>query len=73
MMHRKAILSSRLKDDDTAFKWYLESVSVCGEGKDSLCVAEAYEQIGYLYGIKNDIDKSNDYYLLNSSRKCNFS
>lgn len=63
MMHRKAIMATRLNDSDSAFKWYMESVAVCGDAKDSLCVAEAYEQLSYLYGIKNNIDTANYFYI----------
>ncbi|MFZ1749734.1 MAG: hypothetical protein WAU01_06065, partial [Saprospiraceae bacterium] len=45
MHHRKAVMALRLEKNDKAILQYLASIPLCGDGKDSLCIGEAFEQL----------------------------
>ncbi len=62
MMQRKAILALRLNEQEEALNWYIKAAKICGEATDSLCMAEAFEQLSYLYGIEEEKELSDEYY-----------
>ena len=64
VLHRKAIMAMRLDNKDEAINHYYKSIKACAQGGDSLCIGEAYEQLGLLYGRKMDFVKSDSLYKI---------
>lgn len=60
--HRRGILAVQMKDYDAAIEPYKMAASLCGKAGDSLCLGESLEQLGAIYGIKNDFEQAHYYY-----------
>jgi tetratricopeptide (TPR) repeat protein/DNA-directed RNA polymerase specialized sigma24 family protein len=62
--HCRGVLSLNLKNYEEAIVPYREAARLCGQARDSLCVAESLEQIGALYGNLDSFEKAHYYYDL---------
>lgn len=59
--HRKAILNIKLEKLEEATAEFETSIALCGLVGDSLCVAEGFEQIGYIFGFQGDLETAKHY------------
>ncbi len=62
--HRNAIVASRLKKTEEALREYEKAARLCGEAKDSLCVAESLEQVSIMYGKLDDFENARRVHLI---------
>lgn len=62
VLHRKGILSLRLSRYEAALEEYKTAAALCGEGHDSLCVAESLEQASAMSRQLGDFESAERYF-----------
>lgn len=61
MSHQRAVLLLRMRNIEEALSAYKTAADLCGQARDSLCVAESLEQISGMYGQLNNFEEAQKY------------